>query len=96
MITFYNQDGLVYCAVRNECLKVFRIIFFFKESTPPLLVDDNYDIFLNPRLLSCKQDNQCSCNVTTRRVHVTIVAVESKKFYIFVCECTLACVSPGA
>ena len=61
-----------------------------------MLVDDNYGIFLNPQLLSCKQDNQCTCNVTMRRVHVTIVAVESKKFYIFVCECTLACVSPGA
>ena len=44
-----------------------------------------------------KQDRQCTYNVTLGRVHITIVAVESSKYYILVCVCILArvCVHVG-
>ena len=35
--------------------------------------------------ISLKQDRQCTYNVTLRRLHETIVAVESNKYYIFLC-----------
>ena len=37
-----------------------------------------------------KQDKQCTCNVTLRCVHETIVAWKKKKYYILVCVCRLA------
>jgi len=37
---------------------------------------------------SVKQDGQCACNVTMRRVHATIVSGEKHNYYIFcVCVC---------
>ena len=39
------------------------------------------------------------CNVTLRRVHETIFAVESSKYYIFLCVCSLtyiACHEQGS
>ena len=44
-----------------------------------------------------KQDRQCTHIVTLRRVHQTIVAVESNKNYILLCVCMLtrACVHVG-
>jgi hypothetical protein len=46
------------------------------------------------RKVKHKQDRQCTYNVTLRRVHEPIVAVNSNKYYILVCVCMLtqACV----
>jgi hypothetical protein len=34
--------------------------------------------------LKIKQDRQCTCNVTLRHIHVTIVAVEEQQLLRFV------------
>ena len=43
----------------------------------------------------CQQDRQCAYNVTSRRVHITIVSVE-KQYLLHICVCAHACVCvPG-
>jgi hypothetical protein len=42
--------------------------------------------------ISLKQEMQCTYDVTLRCLHETIVAVESNKYYIFLCVCVRACV----
>ena len=37
-----------------------------------------------------KQDRQCACNVTLRRVRVSLLPWKSNKYYIFVCVCVCA------
>jgi hypothetical protein len=39
----------------------------------------------------CKQDRQCTCNITLRHIHVTIVAMEKQSVvHICVCACSIA------
>ena len=43
--------------------------------------------------MKSKQDRQCTCNVKLRRLHETTVAVETQRYYIFLCMCVSVFVS---
>ena len=49
-----------------------------------------------PSCVAVKQDRQCVHNVALRRVYETTVAVESNKYYIFLCVFVCVCVCARA
>ena len=55
-----------------------------------LQFNNDYELCNYEEKSKIQQDRQCTCNVILRRVHETTVAVESNKFYIFLCMCVRA------
>jgi hypothetical protein len=95
LLALNSQYGIVkVLAVIKCCLNIMQLRLCFHCYASPHLC---------ARIVACpvstvcatgfntQQDRQSTYNVTMSRVHETIVAVESNKYYIFLCVCVCVC-----